>query len=251
MTKNILNAAVTVLAASSLLAGCDFEQPEAGCFVQDHISWAVKYDPVDDPKDQNNAACTVRAPTAELLGVFKFVDPDDSSVSLLTLRPAGLASRALRDTTNPSSAQTASGNFATERDAEDFCAAPTFSVATVDAAFVPAVPPDPEDPEDEGTPAIPATEVTYEFSNVRVYSAPSSPGTQLAGSLKYTRDGCTSTYEIRALWPAVGCDPDSDLPEENCGEGSGLNPDFAATCDAVAHICVPAKGIPSLVDSAE
>lgn len=238
MTKNILKTALLVLGAGSLVTGCDLEQPEAPCFVQDHPSWAVKYDPVDAPKDANNAACTVVAPTAELLGVFKFVNPD-TGATLLTLRPAGLVSRSLRDNTNPPSAQTATSSLATEPDAEDFCLAPEFSTAMVDAAAVPAT---------ATAPAVAATKVTYEFSNVRVYSAPSAPGTQLTGELKYTRDGCTSTYIARALWPAVGCDPESELPEENCGEGSGLNPDFAAACDEVSHFCVPAKAIPSFVD---
>jgi hypothetical protein len=239
MTKNILKTALVVLGAGSLMTGCDFEQPEAPCFVQDSPSWAVKYDVVDAPRDGDNAECGVTAPTAELLGVFKFTNPD-TGVTVLTLRPAGLVSRSLRDDTNPPSAQTATSSFAVEPDADSFCLAPEFTTATVDAAAVPAT---------ATAPAVPATEVTYEFSNVRVYSAPSAPGTQLTGELRYTRDGCTSTYVMRALWPAVGCDPESDLPEENCGEGSGLNPDFSATCDEVSHICVPAKSIPSFQDA--
>ncbi|MCY1016352.1 hypothetical protein [Pyxidicoccus sp. MSG2] len=234
MTKNLFKTALAVVSVGSLMSGCDFEQPEAGCFVQDSTSWAMKYDLVGEPKLADGTACTAVPPEAEPVGVFKFVDPDHPDNAVLTLRPAGLAALALRDP-GASSLQTATGKLASEADAEDFCAATDFSVATVDAA--PA-----------GT--APRTTITYAFSNVRVYSAPSAPGTQLTGELKYTKDGCTSTYVARAQWPAIPCDPESDVPAETCGVGSGLNPDFAVTCAPNAHLCVPAKSIPSFVDSA-
>ena len=234
MTKNLFKTALAVASVGSLMSGCDFEQPEAGCFVQDSTSWSMKYDLVDEPKLADGVTdCAAVPPEAEPVGVFKFVDPDHPENAVLTLRPAGLASLALRDT-GASSRQTATGKLASEADANDFCAATDFSVATVDAA---------------ATNTAARTEVTYAFSNVRVYSAPSAPGTQLTGELKYTKDGCTSTYIVRAVWPAIPCDPESDVPAENCGTGSGLNPDFAATCAPNAHLCVPAKSIPSFVDS--
>jgi hypothetical protein len=247
MTKNILKTALAIVSASSLLAGCDFEQPEAGCFVQDSDLWAVKYDAADAPVDQNGATCTTVIPSSELLGVFKFVNPDDANASpVLTMRPAGLADLGARDTTNPSTAQTASGQFAREPDANDFCGATNFSVATVDAAVVPEVPDNPATPANEAKPAVPATKVTYEFSDVRVYSAPSTPGTQLTGRVKYTKDGCSSTYVLRALWPATECDPAESDPALNCGEGSGLNPDFKAVCDGETGLCVPEGPIPAV-----
>jgi hypothetical protein len=257
MTKNILKTALVVLGAGSLVTGCNFEQPEAPCFVQDAGNWYAKYDPIDTPRLSDGTACTAVAPIAERLGVYKFVDPDNQGASLLTIRPAGLASRGLSDS-RPPSLQTALGRFATAPDAEDFCPATDFSIATVK---VPA----------SGSAA--ETEVTYEFSEVRVYSAPSAPGTQLTGTLKYTNNGCTSTYTVRAMWPAEPCIPGTTAPATNCGAGSGLNPDFAATCLPVATInasgsptvpsaigcgatadvvaagytgcCVPAKAIPS------
>lgn len=230
MTKNILNTALVLVSAGSVLSGCNFEQPEVPCFVQDSTSWAMKYDPVDDP------ACAGRAPAAELVGVYKFFNPDNPSQTILTLRPAGLASLGARDTTNPPSTQTATGSLALEPDAEDFCRASNFTEAKANAA---------------AAGANPAVDVSYVFDFVEVYSAPDTPGTQLRGALTYTRNGCTSKYEMRGLWPAIGCDPESDVPAENCGAGSGLNPDFAAVCDPVAHFCVPAKAIPSFVDGKE
>lgn len=234
MTKNIFKTALAVVGAGSLMTGCDFEQPDAGCFVQDSSSWAVKYDLVDDPKLGDGVTdCTDVPPVAEPVGVFKFVDPENTSTPpKLTLRPAGLVSLS-KDDPSPSSQQTAIGEFATEADANNFCLAPTLTKATVNTG---------------------AANIAYEFTNVRVYSAPSSPGTQLTGELKYTKNGCVSTYVVRAMWPAVPCDTQSDHADENCGEGSGLNPDFAVTCavtSANGHsgICVPAKAIPSFVES--
>jgi hypothetical protein len=259
MTKNILKTALVVLGAGSLVTGCNFEQPKAPCFVQDAGNWYAKYDPIDTPRLSDGTTCTAVAPTAERLGVYKFVDPDNQGASILTIRPSGLlvGNLATRDP-GPPSLQTALGRFATKPDAEDFCSATDFSIATVDAAA-------------EGS--LPQTKVTYELSEVRVYSAPSAPGTQLTGTLKYTKDGCTSTYTVRAMWPAEPCIPGTTAPATNCGDGSGLNPDFAATCLPVATInasgsptvptavscgavpaqvaegytgcCVPAKAIPS------
>lgn len=229
MTKNIFNAAMVLVGTAGLLTGCNFDQPEAPCFVQDSASWATRYDPVDDPVDANGAPCDQTAPVGELVGVYKFSDPENLSNSLLTLRPAGLASIANRDP-GPSTDQTALGRFDIEPDADDFCTAETLSVASVNAAAA-------------GT--APETTISYEFSNVQVYAAPSTPGTQLRGQLKYTRNGCTSSYAVRSMWPALGCDP-SDAT--SCDTNPNMNPDFATEClqiSATTAVCVPSKPVPS------
>jgi hypothetical protein len=267
MTKNIIKTALVVVSAGSLLAGCDFEQPEAGCIVQDAGNWYAKYDQVQAPRLADGTACTAVPPVAERLGVYKFVNPDANNATTLTIRPAGLANLGARDAAPPSQ-QTAIGSLATEPDAEQFCGAPTLSVASVNAALVPAVADNPATPANEAAAEIPATTVAYEFSNIRVYSAPATPGTQLTGELKYTKDGCTSTYIVRAMWPARPCLPGSEDPALQCREGSGLNPDFAAeciprtgsamNCDLTTAMiaagygcCVPSKAIPSFRDDVE
>lgn len=252
MTKNILNATLVLLGAGSLMTGCNFEQPEAPCFVQDSISWYAKYDPVDEPRRADGTACpaTDIAPVGERVGVFKYSDPEDLSKSLLTIRPNGLVVLAGRDA-GDNKRQTAVGTFAVEPDENDFCAATGFNPAVVNAA---------------ATGSAPQTDVTYEFSNVRVYASPKAPGTQLTGELKYTRNGCVSTYVVRALWPSVGCtvgaNRDAD-PDNACGNGSGLNPDFDAECMARSGAatscgafvpehdgcCVPKKAVPSFIDA--
>jgi hypothetical protein len=232
MTKNILNAALVLTTAGSLLTGCDFEQPEAPCFVQDAGNWYAKYDPVDEPRDANGNACTLVAPLGERIGVYKFVDPDKLDQPLITIRPNGTAALGARDA-GDSKRQTALGNLSAEPDAQDFCTGSNFTPATVDAAFVPAVPPSTSNPQ--GRPAQPAT---------------------------------TVTYVIRAMWPAEPCIMGADKatdPADACGAGSGLNPDFDATCMEIQNCgqnaallaagyngcCVPAKAIPSFVASGD
>lgn len=229
MTKNIVSVTVAVLSAGALVTGCNFDQPNAGCIVQDasFANWYAKYDLQSEGLTD---ACRAKVLKGETWGVFKFADPEKADSSVLTIRPAGLYSRANRDPGDPY-LQTAVGKLAEEPDANDFCAANDFSLAQVNAI---------------ASSSEAATTITYQFNNVKVYAAPDAPGTQLGGELTYNRDGCEIKYKVRALWPAVACDAESSNPAENCGVGSGINPVFAVTCDPDLARCVPAKDIPSL-----
>ena len=51
----------------------------------------------------------------------------------------------------------------------------------------------------------PATDVTYTWSNVRVYVTAAANGTELSGTLKVEQDGCTAEYAVEGLYPAVSC----------------------------------------------
>lgn len=235
MIKNIASVAVAVVGSGVLLTGCNFDQPSAGCIVQDAVTnWVVKYDLKEGQSIP--AGCETKlALKGEALGVFKFTDPDKANSSVLTLRPQGLYSRASRDPGDPA-LQNAIGKLDDETDAQDFCGANEFNPATVNATSNAT----------EG-----ATSISYQFANIKVYSSPDAPGTQLTGDLTYTRDGCTAQFTARAMWPAKPCDPESEKQSEKCGEGSGINPDFAVTCDTSfkaaggAGTCVPEKAIPS------
>ena len=239
MIKNIVSVAAAVLGAGALVAACNFEQPDAGCIVQD-TNWFAKYEL--KPGFVVRAGCESTVLTGEELGVFKFTNPDAPAETRLTIRPNGLASRAERDPGDPS-LQTAVGQLANDP-VDSFCAASNFTEATVDAG--PRA--DDRETEDEDE-AEAATRITYKFGNVEVYSAPRAPGTQLRGELTYTRDGCTTEYTVRAIWPAAECDPTDEDP---CGGGSGVNPDFKAECyvdpaageGATGH-CVPVGDIPA------
>jgi len=242
MIKNIVSVAVAMVGTGALLTGCSFDQPTQGCIVQDAslFNWVAKYDLKEG--EAIPAGCETKlAIKGENLGVFKFTDPEKENSAVLTLRPQGLYSRATRDPGDPSQ-QNAIGKLADEQDAQSFCAAVDFNPATVNASAIAT----------EG-----ATSISYQFENIKLYSSPDAPGTQLTGDLTYTRDGCTAHFTVRAMWPAKACDPASDLQSEKCGEGSGINPDFAVTCDTSFKVgglpgsCVPEKAIPSYKDGAK
>jgi hypothetical protein len=230
MTMKRVSSVVAVLGVGGMLTACNIEQPSAGCVVQDSASWIAKYE-----LKEGQPTCAKAAPAGELVGVFKFVNPENDTAKL-TLRPAGLASRGTRDN-GATTQQTAIGNLTTEPDANDFCSASQMSEATVNAVSSAS--------ED-------ATQIAYQYSNVKVYSHPRAPGTQLKADLTYTRDGCTAEYTVNAMWPARGCDPADPEPSHNCGTGSFINPDFDVVCDTTVKIsadwpgtCVVRKPVPS------
>ncbi|RJS20105.1 hypothetical protein DRW03_20300 [Corallococcus sp. H22C18031201] len=238
MTQRLIAAAPLLL-----LAGCGFEQPNSGCIVQDSASWILKYDEVQKATDDVCVANKRFAPVGELAGIFKYIDLEKGGDSTLAIRPDGLASRGARDNVTNQREQTAFGNLNLQQDAQYFCSADDLSVAKVDAVAREAV------PGKDGKPGISAEEpkkLAYVFTHVKVYSAPSAPGTQFSADLEYTDNGCTSTYKVRGMWPAVACTPGSEVPALSCGQGSGVNPDFAVVCDPTLKLCVPEKGIPSL-----
>lgn len=100
-------------------------------------------------------------------------------------------------------------------------------------------------------------EISYSWSNVKVYVTTAYPGTQMAADLVYSEGDCSATYRVLALWPAVGCgvdanedgieedidptlcDPQAD-PAAGRPTGSGINPDFEARveCHPDLHLCV-------------
>ncbi|MBZ4332563.1 hypothetical protein NR800_34820 [Corallococcus interemptor] len=236
MRKSILST-VVMLGLAGGLAACDSEQPDPGCIVQDasFATWWAKFDAVDAPQ----GTCEDFEPlVGDELGVWKFADPV-ANTAILVLRPLSLAALGKFDTDSTAAGfdkLQATGSLTTGKDAEQFCTADGFSVAGVEAT--------------QGDFASAPQSISYQFGKVRVYSSPSAPGTQMTGELTYTVNGCTAHYVMRAIWPATGCDPSLDPNvEENfpstCGAGSGLNPDFAVTCDPEVGVCVPANAIPS------
>jgi hypothetical protein len=152
----------------------------------------------------------------------------------------------------------ARGDFDAARPGDDdFCAVSKLSVAEENLPAVPAVPPDPEIPDDPGLPEQPATQLRYEWSGVRVLCSPAYQGTQFVADLTYDRDGCSATYRVSAVYPAVPCadadgNPDDRLcsaeaiPEAGMEYGSGISPDFPVVCDADLLLCVLEKEPPAL-----
>jgi len=262
MIKRIATA-VAVFGAASIISGCNLEQPSAGCIVQDSsfALWQAKY----IPKTEADTAKACGQLKGEQLGVWKYSNPDASEAmkaenkgSFLAIRPRGLASLTRRSYTYETGTLDDEGN-PEEKTVTTTLDKSEWGKATAQSATLP------EMPDDEGyckatgfaatglsvtaifneangtKEELPAVERTYQYGDVEVYSHPSAPGTQLRGTLTYTENGCTAEYEVWALWPSVGCVPGSTKPAESCGEGSGLNPDFDAVCDADLEACVPAK----------
>ncbi|HEX5752405.1 MAG TPA: hypothetical protein VFZ09_39735 [Archangium sp.] len=294
MSKRIVTA-VALLGAAGVISGCSLEQPSAGCIVQDSTDypWQAVY--VLKNGDAKSSCGQLKG---EALGVYKYIEFEKGANERLTkkrayigIRPEGLASKfevtykdevlnadgtvkvddkgavVMKDVTvervdgardnNYAIAKAAtalSETLADEPDDKGLCATTGFKPASVTAKEVVRE----DEVKGETVVVAPAESLTYTFSDVKVYSDPSAPGTQLAGTLKYS-DGpdCEAEYTVLALWPQVGCDPEAfaNPTEENaadrCAEGSGLNPDFDAVCvEGIAGgdpACVPnpAKGVPA------
>ena len=251
MTKHI---AVAMIGAAGLLSGCNFSQPMPGCIVQDG-DWQAKY----TLKTSEHAGQACGALKGEALGVYKFTDPKKAGSTILAIRPEGAAALMVHHyetTTVDSSGKevtekvaaprvtdarvaTTIGSFADEPDANSFCGGTSFTPAAVNASVV-------YDKYQTTKEVAPAQSLTYSFDKVEVYSDPAAPGTQLRAELSYTEGGCTAKYDVVAMWPIVECTPGSTDPKTSCGEGSGVNPDFAVECDQALKVCVPSKPIPSL-----
>lgn len=246
MSKRIVTA-LAVLGTVSLIPGCNFDQPSAGCIVQDAsvYAWQAKY----ILKESSSPACgTLKG---DVLGVWKYSDPNAtgntatklgirarSAVGTVTYADSDGKNKTVNSVTlaNSKAATNLSGTMAEEPDAQGLCRADGFNTTTISKLEIKKL---------DGTVALPARTLTYTYKEIDVYSKPSAPGTQLAGSLTYTDGACTAEYEVWALWPQTPCVPGSTDPIDNCGEGSGLNPDFKVVCDPDLKACVPAQRPPS------
>jgi hypothetical protein len=226
MSKRILTS-LLLLGAASALTGCEVSQPSPGCIVQDAsaLAWYAKYT-LKNPADASRACGALKG---DSYGVFKFTQLRDDNGALrtesstLTLRPLALAKLALEAGAERQAA-TALGPLPLDVDGNNFCVVPRMDEVSVGTG---------------------ASRVAYAFSNVRVYSDPGAPGTQLDAELRYTVGDQSCEYTLAAVWPKTDCTPGSTVSKESCGPDSGINPDFAVTCDPELEVCVPSKPIPS------
>ena len=145
------------------------------------------------------------------------------------------------------------GGFTTSNPTDEgFCTALDLEPARQQLPELPAIPGDATSGTTE-VPAVPATSIEYTWSDVHFYVTPAAPGTQMTATLKYKRDDCEATYDVRALYPAVPCANAAGAPDDaNCSAeadpehgratGSGISPDFRTTCDPQLLLCVLADG---------
>ncbi|WNG39406.1 hypothetical protein F0U60_41300 [Archangium minus] len=215
MTRRILGLAWAV----ALLSACDSSQPPIGCPVQS-LDWSAVYIPKEP------TTCPVIA--GEMLGIQKF--SSRTGDERLSINPESLVNLNERDSSQPSYSL---GTLAREADEEGFCSASEMAVARKNV-------PDSK----EG----PATNISYQWSNVRILAIAQAPGTQMVAELERTENGCTVKYEVWAMWPGdVACGNEADQPDDSvCQNELSINPDFAVTCHPTLLRCVPAKRPPSL-----
>lgn len=210
-------ASVLLLGTGTLLLSCDGPEDELpACPVQDSPYWQVKYDVLEAPSDPACAAYAL--PPGEQVRLFASIDQKTGERRLTFHRT---------DIVNPYGA--INGPSAPLRqDTDTVCTAESFTL----------------EGRAQGAPnTLP--------SDVRVYVPPERLGNQFSGVLTHSENGCTWRYAMHGLFPAVACDPTLDASDpanaaRTCGEGSGLDPRFAVTCDARLRACVPAKAFPSL-----
>jgi hypothetical protein len=127
-------------------------------------------------------------------------------------------------------------------DDDGFCMADDFEDAQVVLPEVTAIADDPTTPdEDETQPAQPATDLEYRWSNARVVVSADAQGTQFEADLEYQQDGCSATYHVVGVYPAVGCESNDDCDDDK----NGLNPDFALRCNTDLGLCVLDKDLPA------
>ena len=192
----------SALSAGALLLGCD--QPAPKCTVARGY-FSATYTLVSgegECAELKGEVLGVQAYSGQQSARDTAPDYDKGSIGI---QPQGITDLLFsgREPADPESGDQpfALGSFSSAEPKGDFCAAPTLSVARLELGEVPEqtemCPP---------LPAEPAVSIRYEFSNVRVYTTASAIGTQLSADLTYTKDGCTATYRVAAVYPSVSCE---------------------------------------------
>ena len=203
MKKQLVQSLVAA-SALVLLGGCDTEQAATTCRAAGGgLPFAAKYIPAGGTQ---TGACDL---PGELLALSSYDPPDANRPSL------AIAVSEIPTYVAGQDPAIAVGEF-NEKSADpatSTCTAPTMT------------------PLKSGT-------LTYAFSNVQVYVSAANQGTQLKADLTISDTGaaaCSASYKVLGLWPEVPCDTN-----EECGEGSGINPDLfeSVACDASIGFCM-------------
>jgi hypothetical protein len=195
----------SLLAVSSLvlLGGCDTEQVATTCRAAGGgTPFAAKYIPTG-----GSATGACLSPGEDL--ALSSYDPPGANVPSLAIAVSNITAYPVGGTP-----AIAVGEFTeqTANEANSTCTAPSLSVLTSDT-------------------------LSYTFSNVQVYVSAANQGTQMKADLTIadSGEGCSATYQVVGLWPAVHCETNAD-----CGEGSGINPDLfeSVSCNADIGACM-------------
>jgi hypothetical protein len=225
-----MRTAIVLTSASTLglfAPGCD--QPTPKCTVQ-RGPYAATYTLVGSVSGPGDCGSL----KGELLNVTAFgvptskSDPQpDPARSVIGVQPQfltdllGNAASSMVEP-NPEDNGVSTGEFASSEPGKDkFCVAPSLSTSRVRLQTIPE-----HTDMCVTTPEQPAVDVSYAFSNVRVYTTASAYGTQLAADLTYTKDGCTALYHVAAVYPAVDCTAaQASTAPPATGADAGVAPD--------------------------
>jgi hypothetical protein len=251
-----LKLAICILAALGLLcvsfASSCASQPAVHCTVADGL-YSTRFFPVD-----GDGGCA--STPGDVFGMTAYVvnpnNPGDGLSTLAiqsqtvgTLRLNGEAADPPIVDTSPDHAAYALGKFDSVLPGPDgVCRASQLAPAELRLGAV--VVPDAGIDQD-------ATDVKYEWSNVRVLVTPAQIGVQMTGDLRLTIDGCAASYHVVGLYPSVACAALDDagnaladdagnpvLDPTQCTPDNGINPNVDVTCDPVQALCVPTRSTP-------
>ncbi|HEX8704306.1 MAG TPA: hypothetical protein VF815_36075 [Myxococcaceae bacterium] len=256
MKLKLMGMSMSVAVGVAAIGACNTQGPEARCTVA-LGAFATTYT-LKDGQDPN-AACAKLTP--ERVGMQKFFAGEEGGPDSIGMRSGRMGQLpgqlGLRADPAPLYEPTAVGEMATEfPGADNFCDVPELTPARLQAPALAAGFPDGGTLPDGGIPpAQAAQDITYEWSNLRVYNTPQIPGTQLMADLRYTSNGCTAEYKVKGIWPTVSCNTGGKPDETKCDplpdpsvnrlRGSGINRLFPVKCDPVALICVLTGEVPS------
>lgn len=254
--KRILGSTLGLMFVLALGHGC--AQPRINC-TTGHGGFAAVYKLKPGSKMGDGDCDTLKG---EVIGLEKYNPAQTDNPTRQDLTKASLAIRtntlgvleqeaSAANVVDPMQELNSIGDFASATpDEDDVCTVPKLSDArqTLPKYSYVADPDKPTEKTDVGE-----SDIKYTWSNIRLYVTTALPGTQLVGDLTYTKNGCTASYDVLALWPSVSCDngkgaPDPSLcnpeadPAAGRATGSGINPDIyvenRVVCDPDLLRCV-------------
>jgi len=196
------------------LGACAVEQPKPQCTIG-RGGHAVRY-----TLKTGTGACASKV--GEIVGAQAYRVPESNQPPSLALQPAALVSIDSQDTDTTRSPYS-TGAFSTDLPSADYwCEVPQLA---------------------EARQAVPTTgpDISYRWSNVRIYNSSPIPGTQWTADLTFTENGCTATYEAVGVFPAIRCLQGGTPNVELCKArflGLSLDPAYPVVCDAASGLCM-------------
>jgi hypothetical protein len=259
MNLRLIGSTAGAVLLASILGACDAQQQDPQCMVGKG-AFATVYT-LEEGEDAS-LACAQLKP--EPVGLEKYFSKEPGGPASVALRPKTVGDLVAEtkattpkiqlDPDAPFEPDSVGALTTDAPGADNFCEVPALNPTTQVVTRAIAA---------DGK----ARNVSYEWSNLRIYNTPQIPGTQFVANLRYSNNGCTAKYKVKGIWPVVDCsreiDADADgdgkkdkVPDESkCDpnpdpkvgrtRGSGINPIFPVKCDPDVKICVLTGEVPS------